>query len=306
MYEAISDKNNKLRNLPFKINFRFIKKDERMETGKAIRINSFYGSERIEGLEEDSEYFLILEKGIFLEGFFVKVISDFSISPLSWQNFWSNHLNYNKQSFHVEYNALQKNEIYLLLRVSIINETRSKFRIISNIIKDKYSNEFIKLYICDTDNRNTKKVVELKTFFELNPRKYMLVMTINPSYVLEANSYEVDILSYSEFNNSMMMDMNQTNTAVQGEQNKPLGITMEKVETVAPYEITDSYYFNKNNILFREFIFAGDKISAFLHIKIVKLLGNNDSEINEKSPRNKNIKSNDENEEKPYIIRLFF
>ena len=131
-------------------------------------------------------------------------------------------------------------------------------------------------------------------------------MTINPSYVLEANSYEVDILSYSEFNNSMMMDMNQTNTAVQGEQNKPLGITMEKVETVAPYEITDSYYFNKNNILFREFIFAGDKISAFLHIKIVKLLGNNDSEINEKSPRNKNIKSNDENEEKPYIIRLFF
>ena len=309
MYEAISDKNNKLRNLPFKINFRFIKKDERIETGKVIRINSFYGSERIEGLEEDSEYFLILENGIFPEGFFVKVISDFSISPLSWQNFLSNHLNYNKQSFHVEYNALQKNEIYVLLRVSIINETRSKFMIISNNIKDKYSNEFIKLYICDTDNRNTKKVVEFKTFFELNPGKYMLVMTINPSYVLEANSYEVDILSYSEFNNSMMMDMSQTNTAVPGEQNKPLGITMEKVETVAPYEIMDSYHFNKNNILFKEFIFAGDKISAFLHIKIVKLLGNNDSEINERSPRNKNIKSNDENEEKPYsdlkdLVRL--
>ena len=309
MYEAISDKNNKLRNLPFKINFRFIKKDERIETGKVIRINSFYGSERIEGLEEDSEYFLILENGIFPEGFFVKVISDFSISPLSWQNFLSNHLNYNKQSFHVEYNALQKNEIYVLLRVSIINETRSKFMIISNNIKDKYSNEFIKLYICDTDNRNTKKVVEFKTFFELNPGKYMLVMTINPSYVLEANSYEVDILSYSEFNNSMMMDMSQTNTAVPGEQNKPLGITMEKVETVAPYEIMDSYHFNKNNILFKEFIFAGNKISAFLHIKIVKLLGNNDSEINERSPRNNNIKNNDENEEKPYsdlkdLVRL--
>ena len=46
-----------------------------------------------------------------------------------------------------------------------------------------------------------------------------------------------------------------------------------------------------------------------MHIKIVKLLGNNDSEINERSPRNKNIKSNDENEEKPYsdlkdLVRL--
>ena len=50
MYEALSDKNNKLRNYPYKVNFRFIKKEERIESGKIIKINSFYGSERIEGL----------------------------------------------------------------------------------------------------------------------------------------------------------------------------------------------------------------------------------------------------------------
>ena len=141
--------------------------------------------------------------------------------------------------------------------------------IISNNTKDKYSNEFIKLYICDTNNKNIKKLVEFKTFFELNAGEYMLVMTINPIYTLEANSYEVDILSYSEFTNSVVMDISQTNTAVPGELNKPLGITMEKVETVAPYEIIDTYHFNKNNLLFKEYIFAGDKVSALLHIKMI-------------------------------------
>ena len=74
MYETISDKDNKLRNLPYKINFRFVKKDEKIENGKLIKINSFYGSERIDGLSEDSEYFLVLEGGVFPEGFFLKVI----------------------------------------------------------------------------------------------------------------------------------------------------------------------------------------------------------------------------------------
>ena len=293
MYETISDKNNKLRNHPYKINFRFIKKEERIETGKVIKINSFYGCERIEGLEEDSEYFLIFDGGIYPEGFYVQIISDYSITPLSWQNFLSNNLGYNKQSFHVEHNTLEKNEIYVLLRVSILNETRSKFMIITNNTKDKYSNEFIKLYICDTNNKNTKKLVEFRSFFELNAGEYMLVMTINPIYILEANSYDVDILSCPEFTNSIVMDMSQTNTAVPGEQNKPIGITMEKVETISPYEIIDNYHFNKNNLLFKEFIFAGDKISAFLHIKMIKLPGNNnDIENNmEKSPKLKNQKS---------------
>ena len=300
MYEALSDKNNKLRNYPYKVNFRFIKKEERIESGKIIKINSFYGSERIEGLEEDSEYFLIFDGGIYPEGFYCQIISDFSITPMNWQSFLSNHLGYNKHTFHVEHMALEKNEIYVLLRVSIVNEARSKFMIISNNTKDKYSNEFIKIYICDTNNQNTKKLVEFKTFFELNPGEYMLVMTINPSYVLESNAYEVDILSYCEFTNSVMMDMSQTNTAVPGEQNKPLGITLEKVETVAPYEIMDNYKFNKNNLLFKELIFAGDKISALLHIKMIKLTSDNTTEENpEKSPKAKANKTNaNENKEK--------
>jgi hypothetical protein len=85
------------------------------------------------------------------------------------------------------------------------------------------------------------------------------------------------------------MDISQTNTAVPGEINKPLGISMEKVETVAPYEIMDSYHFNKNNILFKEFIFAGDKISAFFNIKMLKLNNDNidSNNIVEKSPKTK-------------------
>ena len=283
MYEAISDKNNKLRNLPYKINFRFIKKDEKIENGRLIKIDSFYGSERINGLNEDSEYFLIFEGGVFPEGFFIKIISDFSITPLTYQNFLANHQGFNKHTFHVEHNTLQKNEIYVLLRVSIVNEARSKFMIISNNTKDKYSNDFIKMNICDINNQNTKKNVEFKTFFELNPGEYMLVMTINPIYILEQNSYDVDILSFSDISNSAIMDVSQTNTAVPGEQNKVLGLNMEQVEMVAPYEIIDNYHHNKNNILFKEFIFAGDKISALLHIKMIKLKNENiDEEGNEK------------------------
>ena len=77
---------------------------------------------------------------------------------------------------------------------------------------------------------------------------------------------------------------------------------MEKVETVAPYEITDTYHFNKNNILFKEFIFAGDKVNAFLNIKMIKL-NNETNDMNtlaDKSPikaKNKNTTLN-ENKEK--------
>ena len=291
MYETISDKNNKLRNIPYKVNFRFIKKDERVENGKVVKIDSFYGSERIDGLKEDSEYFLIFEGGVFPEGFFIKVISDFSISPLTYQNFLSNHQGFNKQTFHVDHNVLQKNEIYVLLRVSILNEAKSKFMIISNNTKDKYSNEFIKINICDISNRNTKKTVDFKSFFELNPGEYMLVMTINPIYILEQNSYDVDILSYSDISNSAIMDVSQTNTAVPGEQNKPIGLTMEQIETVAPYEIIDNYHHNKNNILFKEFIFAGDKISALFHIKMIKLKNENIDEDGNEKVGDKNDKS---------------
>ena len=283
MYETISDKDNKLRNLPYKINFRFIKKDEKIENGKLIKIDSFYGSERINGLNEDSEYFLIFEGGVFPEGFFVKIISDFSITPLTYQNFLSNYQGFNKHTFHVEHNTLQKNEIYVLLRVSIINEARSKFMIISNNTKDKHSNEFIKINICDINNQNTKKNVEFKNFFELNPGEYMLVMTITPIYILEQNSYDVDILSFSDISNSAIMDVSQTNTAVPGEQNKVIGLNMEQVEMVAPYEIIDNYHHNKNNILFKEFIFAGDKVNALFHIKMIKLKNENiDEDGNEK------------------------
>jgi hypothetical protein len=292
MYETISDKNNKLRNIPYKVNFRFIKKDERIENGTIIKIDSFYGSERIDGLKEDSEYYLIFEGGVFPEGFYVKVISDFGVNPLTYQNFLSNHQGYNKQTFHVDHNALQKNEIYVLLRVSILNEAKSKFMIISNNTKDKYSNEFIKINICDITNRNTKKTVDFKSFFELNPGEYMLVMTINPLYVLDPNSYDVDILSYSDISNSAIMDVSQTNTAVPGEQNKPIGLTMEQIETVAPYEIIDNYHHNKNNILFKEFIFAGDKISSLLHIKMIKLKNENIDEDGNEKVVEKNDKKN--------------
>ena len=141
-------------------------------------------------------------------------------------------------------------------------------------------------------NKNTKRLVEFKKLFELNPGEYMLVMTINSTYVVEQNSYDVDILSYSDISNSAIMDVSQTNTAVPGEQNKVLGLTMEQIDSVAPFEILDNYYFNKNNILFKEFIFAGDKINSFLHIKMIQLKreANDEEEGNDKQ-NDKNAKN---------------
>jgi hypothetical protein len=87
------------------------------------------------------------------------------------------------------------------------------------------------------------------------------------------------------------MDVSQTNTAVPGEQNKPLGLTMEQIEMVAPYEIIDNYHHNKNNILFKEFIFAGDKISALFHIKMIKLINENIDENGNEKVIDKNDKA---------------
>jgi hypothetical protein len=67
---------------------------------------------------------------------------------------------------------------------------------------------------------------------------------------------------------------------------------MEQIETVAPYEIIDNYHHNKNNILFKEFIFAGDKISALLHIKMIKLKNENMDEDGNEKIVEKNDKKN--------------
>ena len=69
-------------------------------------------------------------------------------------------------------------------------------------------------------------------------------------------------------------------------------MTMEQIETVAPYEIIDNYHHNKNNILFKEFIFAGDKISSLLHIKMIKLKNENIDEDGNEKVVEKNDKKN--------------
>ena len=269
MYETITDNQNKLRNIPYKIRFLLIKKEGNTDEVTQIKIDDFYGCKVIENLENNKEYFLVYNGGILPEGFFVKLLSEFSLTPMTYQNFLTNHNGYNKQSFHIEHENLNKNQIYVLLRVSIINEVLTKFIIMTNNTKDKYSNKFIQINICEVENYGNKKLVDFNTYFELLPKEYILIITINPIYNVAANSYDIDILTLSDINNSMCLNQSQTNTAVPDDQSKIIGLKMEQKNNVAQYEITDKYFPNKHFVLFKEYLFAGEKVNALLNIQLI-------------------------------------
>ena len=71
-FSVNSDNKFKLRDIAYAIHFLLLKKDERLEEGKLITLQSFFGSKHIDQLNIKDEYFLIFLGGLYPNGFYMK------------------------------------------------------------------------------------------------------------------------------------------------------------------------------------------------------------------------------------------
>ena len=293
VFSVNSDEKNIFRDIPYSIHFILLKKDDKIEDGRLITLNSFFGTKHIDQLKTNEEYFLVFTGGLFPLGFHMKLYCDFQIEPISYNDYLSDYRGFTKQTYTIEHPNLTKNELYVLLRVSVKLEVKTKFVIINNNSKDKALKDYTELYICDSGNNNFKKNIAFDNIFELDPKQYYFVITCIPPYNIESDSYDFDILSYPEDN--QVLDVSQTNTAIPGDVNKSQPL-FEQIEHISPYDITDKYKDNKHFILFKEYIFSGDITYCTLHIKIreFKKIEENiiEEEKNEEEEKDNNNKKN--------------
>ena len=260
-----SDNKFIFRDAPFTIHFILLKKDDKIEDGRIITLDSFFGTKHIDQLNTNEEYFIVFTGGLFPTGFYLKFYSDFTIEPLLYNDYLSDYRGYTKQTYTIEHPNLNKNEFYVLLRVSVKLEVKTKFVVINNNTKDKALKDYTELYICENGNGNFKRNITFDNIFELQPKQYFFVITCIPPYNVEGDTFDIDILSYPEDN--QILDVSQTNTAIPGDVNKAQA-QLEQIEHINPYDITDKYIPNKHFILFKEYIFSGDIVYSSLNIKM--------------------------------------
>ncbi len=265
LFSVNSDNKNKLRDIPFNIHFKLLSKDDKLSESRLIKLHSFFGVKHIDDIKTDEEYFLVYSGGLFPTGFCMKFLCDFTIENLNYSDFLEKYQKFTKNTFNIEHGNLSSNEITVLLRLSLLIEVKTDFFIVNNNNKDMYLNEFMEIYICENGNTNMKKPVSFENIFELEPRQYYLVIVLTPPYNIEQNEFTIDVLSYPH--EDKILDVSNTNTAVPGEEQKSQ-TKIEQIEHISPYEIIDKYKPNKHFILFKEYLFTGDNVTATLNIKM--------------------------------------
>ena len=278
LFAANSDVSNKYRDIPYGIHFELVSKNQKLQDAREISINSFFGSKHIDGIDSQNEYFLIFRNGIFPVGFIFLLLSDFQVEPMTYSRFLSEHSQYKSNKFKIEHAILTKNEPFVILRldVNVVFE-RERFIIVTNQT-DKYAIDFTEIVICDNNNGdviNKKRKINFDSMFELKKGKYVIVVVVIPPYNLNEASYEIEVLHKEVQNEENVVD--EEEKANDNQQEKLS--TIEQIESILPYEITDNYQHNKHYILFKEYLFSGDKIFAFLNIRLRKLVTKDSIEI---------------------------
>ena len=286
LFSVNSDIMHKLRDIPYIIHFILLSKDDKLNEGRLITLNSFFGVQHIDDIKINDEYFLIFIGGLFPNGFYMKFLSDFTIENLLYSDYLEKYQKFTKNTFNIEHGNLKENEISVILRLSVNLEILTDLFIVNNNNKDMYLNEFIEIYICENGNSNIKKRVSFENIISLEPRKYFIVITIIPPYNIEQNEFTIDVLSYQH--EEKLLDVSNTNTAIPGEDNKPQ-CKIEQIEQITPYEITDKYIPNKHFILFKEYLFCGENIYCTLNITMKRMRKKEENEEEKKEEEKEKI-----------------
>ena len=263
---------------------------------KNIALNRFYSTNLIENLSGERSYYVIIKGGICKFGFFMELYSEkHSIENMTYFNFLKELYGYQIVSFNQQNPIIDARTFYLLARYNIIacgeEQTEQEtiegknIALISNKkIADnatnfaaneedlcgnkeetpagdleilfnfkypvKYVKNYIKIFISPKDTKDEEskemgKEVFPKEKIYLSEGNYTVAVYVDHSeYALKASSFDMEI-AYS--NNRYKID---------------------QVENIDPYFVTDYYTPNLHNIVFKELIYASDKIQASLYVSL--------------------------------------
>ena len=250
------------------ISIDLIEKDSNIPINKNIILNKFYSLFYYPYLSKEKEYFVKINGGQTPYGYNLQVFSDFyKIQHLSINNFLKKFFSFQEFNTSVEtFGPIEKNKNYLLAKVSFIlkedvNYDKLKFKI--DVKHDLY---FLKKYISVflvKDKPYYKKEIETEkvfSFISKNKFSYMNKLTPNEEYYFVFYIKPEMDLPETEFNIKILYNM--------------ASITINEINNLEPFELTDIYYKNKDSILFSYFIYPSEKIYTsfdinFTHFKLI-------------------------------------
>jgi hypothetical protein len=207
------------------------------EVHSNIILSKFYSTYLNENLEKEKNYFLILKSFVCPFGFNFNVYSDHACDNIDYGTYLKKFYGFVNKDIKIDHTAFERNKTSLIgkFKIKLIEKT---YIMINLKYPDKLSKKFIEIYLYFGRSTQNKKRINFdlneKILFEPLPweDEYILAIVINPPYVINSNSLEIDFYY-----------------------DKPTAkITL--VETYEPLKLYDRIKANKYGIVFREYIFV--------------------------------------------------
>ena len=234
--------------------------EERNLVFKNITMNKFYSTHHVENLYGDNNYYIIIKGGIYQFGYVMQIYSEgHKIENMTYENYLIQTLKYQLTTINIEHPLIDNENFYLLSKLKIIpavdeegnqlcqNDELGDIKIIFNVkYPIKHLKPFIKIFVQeDNNNLKGKEIYSNEEIFLPQGNYVVTIFFKNLSYPVLENTCDIDIV-YSNPNYSI-----------------------QQLEIIEPYIISDEYIPNRHNTIFKELIFSPEKIYCSLGIELV-------------------------------------
>ena len=234
--------------------------EERNLVFKNITMNKFYSTHHVENLYGDNNYYIIIKGGIYQFGYVMQIYSEgHKIENMTYENYLIQTLKYQITTINIEHPLIDNENFYLLSKLKIIpavdeegnqlcqNNELGDIKIIFNVkYPIKHLKPFIKIFVQeDNNNLKGKEIYSNEEIFLPQGNYVVTIFFKNLSYPVLENTCDIDIV-YSNSNYSI-----------------------QQLEIIEPYIISDEYIPNRHNTIFKELIFSPEKIYCSLGIELV-------------------------------------
>lgn len=214
------------------INFDVIDSSTGKTVQDTIHLNNFYSNIYLENLAKNKNYFLVVKSYLCPFGFNLKIMSDFNMDFINYNNYLRKFANYQSQKFNLEHLNIEKNKNYLLAKFSLGVFERTRFKILINHT-DSLAKNCIEIFLLYGKSCfKTRKIgfnnLEIFTIDPIEDDLHYFVFLINPPYNIEKNNFEIEFMyNIDKFK-------------------------LETLEYIEPYRIIDKITVNKYGVIFKE------------------------------------------------------
>jgi len=250
-------------------------KDTNIQIKKNIILNKFYSVFYYQYLSKEKEYYIKINSGLTPFGYNLQIFSEFyKIQHISKNNFLKHFHGFQEFNGVTGIPAIEKNKNYMFAKISFVIKDISNIDKLKFIIDVKHELYYLKKYInifLVKDNPYYKKEIESEKLFSFEGKsnsfhnnkislndEYYFVFYIKPEFDLPETEFNIKIL-YNDPN-----------------------ITMNEINNLDPFELSDIYYTNKDSILFSYFIYSSEKIYTTIDINFYHFKTNEKKQNNEK------------------------